>query len=328
MTFPPDGMVYLCRGLKERGHEVRVFHTTPDMLKESTIVTPPGQWDGFDVCYTRWDYLELDSLYDFDPDVVVMWNGSAPWSKDSTEVIRSLFKTVHLEFGWIPQKDHYYIANDLAPHASFIMDVPEDYPINEAAIKALRELYKPRYVDLSLPEKFILFPAQLDSDSSILRSSPYYKSSEVFLNDLREYVKNVPIVIKIHPFDRCRKWPEGTHLYDGVLSAMELVSQASVVIGINSTVLAEALVHNKPVFSYGYNVAMRSHISGLSYSDKKEFFEYAEHVCLGGEYTPPHNPEQTLSWLLTKQWPYNAPTDGVFEYVESFNKNGGSNANI
>ena len=317
MTFPPDGMMHLCRGLKDRGHDVRVFHTIPGVLKGTTYVTPPGQWDGFDVCYDKWDFLELDVLHAFNPDVVIIWNGSAPWSIPSVDILKSRYKTVHLELGWLPQKTQYYIANDLAPHTSFIMGVPDDYPVNEEGIKALKEMYKPRYLDLSLPEKFIFFPAQLDHDTSILRSSPHYKSCEVFLNDLRDNIKDVPIVVKPHPFDKHRKWPEGTNLYQGVLSAMEIVNQASLVIGINSTVLTEALIHGKPVFSCGYNVAMRSHISGLYFSDKRYFFEHARQVCLSGEFTPPRNPEQTLSWLLTKQWTNNAPPVWVYEYVES-----------
>jgi hypothetical protein len=83
------------------------------------------------------------------------------------------------------------------------------------------------------------------------------------------------------------------------------------VAGLTSTVLAEALVYDKPVISFGLNVAMRSHIHGLA-----EGFGTLKDICKGVPYAPLHSRDQTLSWLLSKQWPSMNPPEWVYEYIE------------
>jgi hypothetical protein len=318
MTFPPDGMMPLCRTLKERGHDVRAFHTPLDTSVRTGMNTPENHWDGFDVHYGRWDLMDLDAVHEFKPDMLLIWNGSAPWSKVSIDRLKTLYKAVHIELAWLPQKGNYYIAECLAPHSRFIMDVPGDYLINEAGVAALKEYYQPKNRDESLPKSFIFFPAQLDYDTSITVSSPFYKSCTEFLEVMTRYVTKVPIIVKGHPFDKETVWPEGTLVYKGQLSAMDIVHQSTAVIGINSTVLTEALVHDKPVFSFGYNVAMRSHTSGVENLDHEAIFRRAQEVCLGDSYKHPKPPQQTLSWLLSKQWPHMKPPSWVCEYIENF----------
>jgi hypothetical protein len=318
MTFPPDGLMPLCRALKERGHDVKAFHTELPPEVRTAEPPPANHWDGFDVWYGRWDLMDLDAVHEFAPDILLIWNGTAPWSVESVDHLKTMYRAVHIEFAWLPQRGNYQISDALAPHSRFIMNVPEDYPVNEAGIAALKEYYQPKGFDPGLPERFILFPAQINSDTSIIRSSPFYKSCVAFLADLTKHITKVPIIVKPHPHDRWAKWPEGTLVYKGALSALDLVRQSSAVVGINSTVLTEALVHDKPVFSFGYNVAMRSHTSGVENLDHEAVFRRAQEVCLGDSYTPPKPANQTLSWLLSKQWPHMNPPSWVCEYIENF----------
>jgi len=325
MTFPPDGMMPLCRALKERGHDVRAFHTPLDTSVRTGMETPPNHWDGFDVWYGRWDLMDLDAIHEFSPDILLIWNGSAPWSMGSIDHLKTMYRAVHIELAWLPQKGNYYIADSLAPHSRYIMDVPDNYLVNEEGITALKEFYTPKGFDEGLPEKFLFFPAQLDYDTSITRSSPFYKSCVKFLEEMSKHITKVPIIVKTHPFDKETVWPDGTLVYKGALSALDLVRQSSAVVGINSTVLTEALVHDKPVFSFGYNVAMRSHTSGVENLDHEAVFRRAQEVALGDNYTPPKPAGQTLSWLLSKQWPHMNPPSWVCEYIENFNLNSRKN---
>jgi len=319
VTHPPGFALNLFKGLKERGHDVRIFSlddTDPLGIYDKDKICE--LWKVFTFSFCRWDILQMDDIFEFNPDIVILWNGYFQRFEKSCSLLKSKFTVLHVEQAWLPQSENYYIADDLAPHSKYIMRVPEDFPIDYEAVDNLKNLYKAKEDNDSLPKRFIFFPGQLDGDTSIIKSSPFYKSCNSLLEDLLRLDLKIPIIVKNHPFDKEQSRPDGIGVYKGPLTSNDLVSKAVAAVGISSTVLVEALVHKTPIFSFGYNVAMRSHISGAI--NKSEALSNLKFLCEGERPLTTMDSEQTLSWLLTKQWPHSKPPEQVFRYIESCNK--------
>lgn len=341
MPFSPQFTKYaetLLRILMDK-HDVRIF--TTHALPPSD---DPSYLQGFNITYGPWSWLDLKELYDFNPDLIIMWNGYAPWTYAAMKWLKKRYPMLHMERGWLPQKDHLYMADDLAPHSKFIMGLPEVIPTDHSGIERLKQIYKPSLTDHTLPEKFIFVPAQLDEDTSIVISSPLFKTCDSFIGALRHYIPDVPIIVKNHPVAPNKSRPPNVTVYDGPLSSLDLCAQATVVAGITSTVLTEALVYGKPVASFGYNVGMQSHIKG-SWCDhldnrceesvwsgrspkqcrsknrrgEEELFTKIRSICLeGAEVSVARPAEKTLSWLLGKQWRPEIPPQWLLDYIKTF----------
>lgn len=308
LAFSPQFVLFiegLVKGLIARGHDVQIF---------TTHHLPPGAPDEYlqhaPIHYEPWSWFEFDSFTKFDPDLVLIWNGYAPWTYAAMRWVKLSYKTLHIEKAWLPQSNHCYIATDLAAQCPFIMNMPDDSPVDPAAIKRLKDFYKPADPDTSLPERFIFVPAQLDHDTSITISSDIYKTCDSFIGMLQRTIPDIPIVVKNHPLQQAKERPRGVIVYDwsGPLSSLDLAAQAAAVAGISSTVLVEALIHSKPTLSVGRNVGSHSHI--------RSFATLKSALSNPAEYTPNYHYYQTLSWLLTKQWDGQAVPEWVFELIE------------
>jgi hypothetical protein len=200
------------------------------------------------------------------------------------------------------------------------MDLPEDIEINKEGVEKLRESYGPMQTDPGLPEKFLFVPAQLDEDTSITISSPVFKNCDSFMGALRHFIPNTPVVVRNHPKFAEKSRSPDIFLYEGPLTSLELALQSTIVAGITSTVLTEALIHGKPVASFGCNVGMSAHLNPLSsvMPSAAGIFEKMKGICeRDEEFSPPRSAEEILSWLLSKQWDGGNIPNWVVEYVES-----------
>ena len=317
LVFSPQLLQYtegLLDQLITRGHTVGVF--TTHKLPSNAPEEQKALVNKYNVTYECWSWFDLKGIQAFAPDLILMWNGYAPWTYAAMKWFKDRYHMLYIERGWLPQKDYCYIADDLASHSSFIMDRPEG-PIPLVNVDKLRALYKPRYTDSALPERFIFVPAQLDEDTSITISSPIFKNCDSFLGALRHYIPNTPVIVKNHPLFQDKSRSDKITLYSGPLSSMDLAAQSTVVAGLTSTVLTEALIYEKPVASFGQNVGSPSHIH-YPYNPETSF-KTIKSILRGDLTWKPRVPYlETISWLLSKQWNrYDVP-QWVSEYIESY----------
>jgi hypothetical protein len=318
LPFSPQFVKYarnLLLGLLDRKHDVKVFttHLPPSNADNSYL-------DGFDITYVPWSWFEFKELLAYNPELIITWNGFAPWTYAAMNWLKHTlgYRTLHLERGWLPQKGNFYIAENLAAHSHFIMDMPKRVRIDKKGIEKLRALYKPVQTDSGLPERFVFVPAQLDEDTSITISSTQFKNCDSFLGALRYFLPDIPIVVKNHPKFTEKSRSSLITLYEGPMTSMELAAQSTVVAGITSTVLTEALIYNKPVASFGYNVGMYSHMNpSHGIARTSDIFEQIKDIYLNStEFKPPRAREEMLSWLLSKQWPGDSVPKWVIDYIE------------
>lgn len=176
--------------------------------------------------------------------VIMVWNGQSS-AYDVLKPFAGKFEFRFWELAWFPQSQYIYCDKQGVNGAASIVR-SEPVPI------AFREV--------ALNPKRILLPLQLEQDTNIKDHSPFSTMSE-FVSHL---VNTIPadssveaIVIRSHPrepqlrdsldFDDARIcWDEDT--------LEESLRKADLIVGINSTLLLEALVFKKPVVAFGKNV--------------------------------------------------------------------------
>lgn len=140
--------------------------------------------------------------------------------------------------------------------------------------------YEQTHSNFIFPEKFIFFPLQTLNDTVMLQSNfdPF-----TLINHIIEmlYKKGIPLVIKRHPFcdnqllekilldyEKQKK----VILFNG--SIHDALSKASTIYVINSGVGFEALMHLKPVVSFGKSdyMSVTQHITHLEEIDKNPWY--------------------------------------------------------
>ena len=116
-----------------------------------------------------------------------------------------------------------------------------------------------------IKKPYIFIPLQVHDDSQVLLLSPYVKNMHDFIDYVytaikNKYGKKYDIVVKEHPVDRNRaydyslireKYPDIIWLQEGDLK--RILSEAELLIVINSTVGFEGLIFQKPVVTLGHS---------------------------------------------------------------------------
>jgi len=136
----------------------------------------------------------------------------------------------------------------------------------ESRVKQSGEALKPGEVCARLHigdnEKIVLYPAQIDTDTNIILSSPVYPTNEMVIADLAKAAEAVPgarIVVKLHPRDKDREREFAAVLGDrgcivNDIQLQSLLATAHVVAVRNSTVGIEALTYRLPVVTLGQSI--------------------------------------------------------------------------
>ena len=111
-----------------------------------------------------------------------------------------------------------------------------------------------------LPHNYILVPLQMEKDTSILYDSQKIKT----MHSLIRYCMKVAraagksLVIKKHPRDPHINIDQFSCDYVHIetdIPVNDLIANAEAIIGVNSTCLIEGLIHYKPIYCFGTNVA-------------------------------------------------------------------------
>lgn len=219
----------------------------------------------------NWDEFNFDPIRNLNPDVIVAGNPRANWNRAPMMLLRMHgFPMVFAEYGWLPQSNHFYLdpvglGNESILNRMQFFDEKESLDIHfdsEEAVPMLHSLqlgyYQQRGKLKDIPEDYIFVPYQWEWDSSILFDSSYFKSMDHLAAFVASSFPELPIVVKTHPLDRDReqkcRLPNIVYA-DPDTDPIALIQQSRAVFGINSTLLIEALVCEKPVAALGSNVA-------------------------------------------------------------------------
>jgi hypothetical protein len=245
----------LAHRLSAQGHEVSlvIYDREPEDVIDPTIPTTVCDWPAFD----------FGAIHTFKPDLIIVWNGKFTYIHAAVEALRSQYRVAVIEMGWLPQSDHCYISTDLAQVSPIarIPFQPEVAKQGAEALQKLREQYPEKEV-FGLPPKFVYVPMQLEGDTQIVHTSSTFKSMHSLLGFVRRIVPaNIPVVTSNHPCEPDEKRPNWVINASKLGKSIDIARKASLVIGINSTLLAECLLFHKPVIALGTHVAHDAFLS-------------------------------------------------------------------
>lgn len=293
----------IARLLLDAGHEVMAVY--------SGAIPPSDYRVRFGSC--SWALFDFAPLVAFDPGRVVIFNGYHRPIHAAARAIERQWKTVYMEHGWLPQRDHNYIdTKGTGARSSLISSwrhlIGSKARITTTAAK-LEAAYRPGKVGFSLPRDYILVPMQLERDTSIVYDSPWFKSMPSLVGFVKRHFPDYPIVVKLHPMDDTLFDFTNVTIINSRVPFNDLVPAAGLVIGINSTSLIEALVHGKRVGTLGINVA----------SDKGVFYE-GEKMWMNPRGILNYKPDlkaagEVLDVLFHAQYPREKPPRSVLEKI-------------
>lgn len=210
--------------------------------------------------FYRYDWIQypnvlMDHIRAFKPHKIFFHNGLHPMYQEVLNRVKKVFPDipiVYSELGWFPQDGNIYFdeygTNGRSKIATedFETFCEADYP--DETEGGLRGNYD--------DSKHILIITQLENDTNLIINSPRFKKMESFISYvLSEIGDKGKIIIKTHPLDRQRDRFEKfnssnvTVVHDADLN--ELLENSKAVVGINSTVLMQALHYDTNVYAFG-----------------------------------------------------------------------------
>jgi len=211
-------------------------------------------------------YREI--LEAFRPDEIVIWNGLMDYQQGLIQLAKKYNprqKFLFLEAGWFPQKGNYYQDLKGVNAASSIADSPprEATPEEAEEINRWKQVYRERHGNHTVCDKGYYFvPLQLETDTNITLFSPF-QTMERFLCWILDNSDNgIPIIVRPHPLDgsrqlNLRKLSPRIKI-DNNTSLQQLIAESKAVVGINSTVLLESLIYEKPTIALGKGIFQSS----------------------------------------------------------------------
>lgn len=184
-------------------------------------------------------------------DRVYIWNG-AYGGRDgeiTRYAIAAARAVTYCEIGWFPQgKFLYFDSKGTNGNCSLHMD-SLDW-LTDADFKKLEDLRIGYRDGKKLTDKgYVFCPLQLPGDQQIQQWSPY-KWMGGFITDTRKHFDGKKVIFRKHPKDE-KTYADLKIGKEGEKDLKELICGASLVYGINSTVLLEAALIGKPVVAIG-----------------------------------------------------------------------------
>ena len=207
-------------------------------------------------------------LRSFRPDTIVIWNGLMDYQQGFINLAKSFDPQQQfsfLESGWFPQKNTYYSDPQGVNAASSISRATPAplSPSQTSEIKKWKALYRQSYgAPKSCDNGYYFVPLQLETDTNITLFSPFKRMKALlqWVIDNTDPVR--PIVVRPHPLSDINN-EEFNRLndriyVDGNTPLQKLIAESHAVIGINSTVLLESLIFEKPTIALGRGIFQHS----------------------------------------------------------------------
>lgn len=244
---------------------------------------------------------------------VLVWNGSFDCKSKGYQIktidkLKSLFEFRFIEHGWLSQADHLSIDSIGACGYSSLVNV-KDYSCTTSVVDKRNEYIskvKEFYVN-----DYIYVPLQLNDDTQIKLHSPHFDNMKQFVQHVITLFPNNRILVKAHPKDTaerkniyrriCRKY--SNVIFKDDTENITYCYHCKCVVSINSTVVNEALLFDKPVMTYGRgifnNKDVTYHIDDITNTQKQIGFL---------SWKPDHEKiRQYISMLLDHQYSASSP---------------------
>lgn len=198
------------------------------------------------------------------PDVCLIWGGRIEPDIRTAEILAEFsISCVYSELGWFPQKGSiYFDAN--GTNAKMSWSQPETMSKWESLVfglkraKACRKIYgrRPKPPMPVTEARRIFVPLQDETDTNILNDSPFSRMNDM-LGFLSRQYPDCEFTTRVHP-----KAPP-THLstYPNVkvqsreVDLYKALNEFDLVVGINSTVISEAVFLGHPAMCFGDGIA-------------------------------------------------------------------------
>lgn len=243
----------------------------------STHVYCPTDEDLAEVSSENRKKFYSDVLHELVPDRIVVWNGMASHHEDFMAVVNEAGlrdKVYFMELGWLPQRDSFHCDPRGVNAASSIAHDDYSAPLSAEQSAALKAALVRHYESCLIRKlnNLILVPLQIESDSNITHFSPY-KTNQEFITMLEEWIPaGYKVVIRPHPLSvlPVPTWKRSDFVLDRYQELYRTLGKARFVVGINSTVLVEALACGAGVMAFGRGVF--SSLSGVHVTEE-DFFE-------------------------------------------------------
>lgn len=228
----------IARALLAGGDEVMVYG--PDLEGVDFPYTFPDDWASF----------RVDRVLAFKPHAGIVWNGLFPAIYPACTLLASRFRLLAVEHGWLPQLHHLTIGPAF-PHQ--LLDGHYRSGVarhHTATLESARRTYGIKVPDFGI-NAFV--PLQREQDVSIQRHSPIFRTMDSLLAWACWFFGSESVVYREHPLEPHSHSRPGTR-YDGPLRSIDLACGADFVVGINSTVLAEACLFQRNLVGFGRHV--------------------------------------------------------------------------
>lgn len=212
-------------------------------------------------------YALMNILLGVQPDRIVIWNGQTGFVANCLRIIsekKYKVPTAFLERGLI--KDSLFIdyrGVNGGSSLTFSKITPKE--LTQEDLGKVTQYFKVNYAMLNQciilnkkNIKSVFFPLQVQRDTNILFYSPYTSMRQVFQEFSAHLNNDVKKTIRPHPEEDPKEviniaQSEHTHISSkGGLD--ECISQADLIVTVNSTVGLEALVEGKPVVTLGDSI--------------------------------------------------------------------------
>lgn len=205
--------------------------------------------------WMRYPNLLISEIEKFKPHKILFHNGIHPIYKPTLDRVKKAFPNipiVYSELGWFPQQGNIYF------------DTKGTNGISNLADMSFEQLCKVDYhgsFKEVISGDYHLIVTQLENDTNMIVNSPRFKS---MLSFTRHVVDALPrkekIIIKTHPLDSYSDRFDQEFKNDANVSVVhasvmdDLLSKSKTVIGINSTVLLQALDYDCNIYAYGHGL--------------------------------------------------------------------------
>ena len=213
--------------------------------------------------------LSIQALLDTrQPCGVAVWNGSHRYCRLLMALAPKSTKRFFFENGLLPRTTTVdpvgvNFQNSLPREPGFYLS-RASADRSTAFVLTPRQSKRDTCARIALPERFIFFPFQVDSDTQIRFFSPWVKDMrELFaLGERMARVCDLPVVFKEHPSSR-HQYPDlharanDRLIFANGNSTEELIRESLFVVTVNSTVGLESLLLGKRLMTLGlacYNI--------------------------------------------------------------------------
>lgn len=239
----------LTRKLTARGHEVKV------------IVSEEGVGEKLvNEVHCDWVNLDFSAITDFSPDVVLSWGDALWYHLPAIPMLKGRYPLFVMELAWLGEKESaVYLLESNAFTSRFLESGFKSYIPNFRKVSHHDFGYS---VQRSIGSEYVYVPMQPEEDPAF-QYSPYFKSANSFLDFIEVTSGDTPVIIdRSMCSEEISTIADNVTVYEGPLTPQELMAGASVVVGVNSRRMIEALAFGKTVFSFGKSPASAGFLEG------------------------------------------------------------------